>query len=76
MSRVDRSCKGFIMLKMNEYLNIQEAADYLGVALITLLRWEKKKKIEVARNPLNNYRMYKISDLKKILRDIKSKKST
>lgn len=57
-------------MKINEYLNIKEAANLLGVSPATLRSWEKAGKLRAHRNPINNYRMYKKEDLEKLLKDI------
>ena len=56
------------MPKLDEYLRIKEAAEYLGVARNTLRNWEAAGKIVVYRHPLNNYRLFKVSDLDRLLR--------
>jgi hypothetical protein len=61
--------KGVVM-KISDYMNIKEAAKFLGVSCNTLRNWEAHNKIIVHRNPLNNYRLYKIEDLEKLLNDI------
>lgn len=43
-------------------LSIGEAADYLGVSIDTLRRWEKKEKIEAYRSP-GGHRYFKIREL-------------
>lgn len=58
------------MLKIIEYLQITEAAQFVGVSPTTLRNWEREKKITVYRNPLNSYRLYKKEDLEKLLTDI------
>jgi len=55
------------MPKLDEYLRIKEAAEYLGVCQNTLRNWETARKIPVYRNPANNYRLFKVSDLDKLL---------
>jgi len=62
------------MIKINEYLTIKEAAEFLGVTLQTLRNWEKEKKIKVYINPINKYRLYKKEDLEEILRQIEPQK--
>jgi len=62
------------MMKLNEYLTIKEAAEFLGVNLQTLRNWEKEKKIKVYINPINKYRLYKKEDLEEILRQIEPQK--
>ena len=47
------------MTKIIDYLTIQQAAQFLGVAPNTLRNWERGNKITPYRNPLNRYRLYK-----------------
>ena len=56
------------MPKLDEYLRISEAAAYLGVCGNTLRNWEASGKITVCRHPVNNYRLFKASDLDKLLK--------
>jgi len=56
------------MPKLDEYLRIKEAAEYLGVAQNTLRNWGRAGKIPEHRHPLNNYRLFKVSDLDRLLR--------
>lgn len=46
------------MSKTVEYLTIKEAAKILGVAPITLRRWDNSGKLKTKRHPMNNYRIY------------------
>ena len=55
------------MKKINEYMRIKDAAQFLGVTENTLRNWEKEKKISVYRNPLNRYRLYRQEDLEQLL---------
>ena len=57
------------MPKLDEYLRIKQAAEYLGVARNTLRNWEAAGKIPVHRHPVNNYRLFRIVDLDKLLRE-------
>lgn len=57
------------MPKLDEYVRIKEAAEYLGVHRNTLRNWEAAGKIKVHRHPMNWYRLYKVSDLDKVLRE-------
>ena len=58
------------MKKIDEYMQIREAATFLGVSPNTLRNWEKEKKIKVYRNPQNRYRLYKKEDLETLLNQI------
>ena len=56
------------MPSLDEYLHITEAAKHVGVCSNTLRNWEADGKLRVHRNPLNRYRLYKVSDLDALLR--------
>jgi len=55
------------MTKLDEYVRINEAAKYLGVCRNTLRSWGRNGKIPEHRHPVNKYRLYKVSDLEKLL---------
>ena len=64
------------MTKLDSYLTIKEAAEYLGVSPNTLRNWGRDDKVPMHRNPINGYRLFKIADLDKFLSSIeKSKRS-
>jgi excisionase family DNA binding protein len=56
------------MEKLDDYLRIKEAAEYLGVSPNTLRNWGRGQKITEHRHPVNNYRLYKKTDLDRLLR--------
>ena len=56
------------MPKLDEYVRIAEAAEYLGVHHNTLRNWGRNGRIPEYRHPANNYRLFKVSDLDKLLR--------
>ncbi len=58
------------MKKIEDYLQIKEAAELLGVTRATLRNWEKHKKLVSHRHPMNRYRLYKKEDLDALLRKI------
>lgn len=60
------------MKKVNEYLSIKQASEYLGVTINTLRNWEKSSKMKVSRNPLNHYRLYDKQHLEDFLKNIQS----
>lgn len=43
---------------MEKYVKVGEAAKRIGVSTETLRRWDKSKKFESIRHPINNYRVY------------------
>lgn len=52
------------------YFSIKEAAEILGVSPLTLRNWDKAGKFKAQRHPMNNYRVYKLSSLERIIEDI------
>jgi DNA (cytosine-5)-methyltransferase 1 len=58
------------MDKLDGYLRIREAAAFLGVSPNTLRNWGRGDKIPEFRHPVNNYRLYRRSDLEDVLRRI------
>ena len=62
------------MTKLDSYLTIKEAAEYLGVSANTLRNWGRDNKLPMHRNPVNGYRLFKITDLDKFLANIEKSK--
>jgi DNA (cytosine-5)-methyltransferase 1 len=58
------------MTNFKGYITVKQAAEYLGVTVMTLHRWDASGKLKALRHPINRYRLYKPSDLKKLLKDI------
>ncbi|KKP56638.1 MAG: hypothetical protein UR80_C0002G0005 [Parcubacteria group bacterium GW2011_GWB1_35_5] len=52
---------------MNQYITIKEASTILGVTKLTLRNWDKSGKLLAHRHPFNNYRVYKLEDIDKVL---------
>ena len=61
------------MTNFKAFLKVKETAELLGVSIMTLHRWDAKGKLKSFRHPINRYRLYKKSKLKKLLRDISKK---
>ncbi len=55
-------------MNFKEYLTVKQAAEFLGVTVMTLHRWDAKGKFKAQRHPINRYRLYKKSGLKKLLK--------
>ena len=53
-----------------KYLMVQEVARLLGVTPLTIRNWDSKGKLVAYRNPVNNYRMYKVEDIETLIRQI------
>ena len=58
------------MRRMDDYLRIKQAAEYLGVSTNTLRNWGEAGKITEHRHPVNNYRLYKETDLANLLKQL------
>jgi MerR family copper efflux transcriptional regulator len=58
------------MPSLDAYLTIRDAAEFLSVAPNTLRNWGAAGKIPVHRNPMNRYRLFKRSDLEKLLKQV------
>ncbi len=59
------------MKRIDEYMRIKDAAEFLGVTQNTLRNWERENKLRVYRNPQNGYRLYDKEDLEELLNNIK-----
>src|SRR4051812_50215949 len=47
------------MERLDGYLKVGEAAEFLGVSPNTLRNWGREEKIPEFRHPVNNYRLYR-----------------
>ena len=56
----------------NNFINIKDVASILGVSKATLRNWDKSGKLKAYRHPFNNYRVYKIEDIDKVIEMIES----
>jgi excisionase family DNA binding protein len=55
------------MKTTDEYLLIKQAAELLGVSANTLRAWVSTGKIQAYRHPVNNYRLFKKSEVDALL---------
>ena len=53
-------------------ISIKEASLILGVSKLTLRNWDRDGKLSALRHPINNYRVYQLEDIEKIINQIKS----
>lgn len=55
------------MPKLDRYLRVKEAAEYLGVSPNTLRNWGRSGKLAERRHPMNGYRLYAKQELDELL---------
>lgn len=60
---------------MREYLTIKETANLVGVSPQTLRNWEKRGELVPYRNPINNYRMYKVIQIEMFIEEMRNERS-
>ena len=58
------------MPRLDEYVSVKQAAEYLGVSPNSLRNWDAAGKIPVYRHPISNYRLFKVAHLEELLRQI------
>ena len=58
-----------------KYLSIKDASGMLGVTPLTLRNWDKKGFLTAYRNPVNNYRVYRLDQIQLFLRKIENSKN-
>lgn len=63
------------ILMIRKYISIKEAARLLGITPLTLRNWDKKGILTAYRNPINNYRVYKLDQVEMFLRRIENSKN-
>ena len=51
---------------MNELLTVAQVADMLSVSKQTVVSWDKRGKLKAERHPINNYRVYRRSNIEAI----------
>ena len=60
------------IVKGDDYLLVKEAAELLGVAPNTVRSWAAMGKLKEYRHPVNNYRLFKRSDVEALLEEIRN----
>lgn len=61
-----------ISLNMKKGLiTVKEAAKFFSVSPQTIRRWDRSGKLKAQRHPMNNYRVYRLVDVRKIAEKIK-----
>jgi len=57
-----------------KFLTVKEVARLFGVTPLTVRNWDQKGRLVAYRNPVNNYRLYKVEDVEVLLRQIEQSK--
>lgn len=55
-------------MDIKEFIKIEEASEMLNVTKMTLRRWDKAGKLKAYRHPINNWRLYKKSDIENLMK--------
>jgi excisionase family DNA binding protein len=57
-----------------KFLTVNDVARLLGVTPLTVRNWDHAGKLVAYRNPVNNYRLYKVEDVEVLLKQIEHSK--
>ncbi len=57
---------------MSKFITIKDASSILGMSKITLRNWDRSGKLKAHRHPFNNYRIYKLEDIERIIEMIEN----
>ncbi|MBI4837278.1 MAG: MerR family DNA-binding transcriptional regulator [Candidatus Portnoybacteria bacterium] len=60
---------------MGKFLSLKETANLLGVAIPTLRNWDKAGKLVSYRNPINGYRVYKLSQIEEFFENMRKERN-
>lgn len=58
------------MDNLQSYMQITEAAEFIGVSVGTMRNWVRDGKLKAHRNPVNGYRLFKKKNLEALLKKI------
>lgn len=58
--------------KLEEFMTVNEAAEYLGVSASTLRNWDRTEKLKAQRHPINGYRLYRRRALDRVFKSLKA----
>ena len=56
-------------------MTVKEVAALVGVTPLTVRNWDKAGHLSAYRNPVNNYRLYKIEDVELLMKKIEASQS-
>lgn len=58
-----------------KFLTVREVAGLLGVTPLTVRNWDSRGKLIAHRNPVNNYRLYKVEEVEVLMHQIEHSKN-
>lgn len=58
-------------INFKSFITVNVASEILGVSKGTVRKWESEGKIHSVRHPINGYRLFNESDLRKLLWKLK-----
>ena len=61
--------------KNDEYVRVKQAAAMLGLSPNTVRKWGALGKIPEFRHPVNTYRLYRLSDLEKLVAQVEQSRT-
>ena len=56
----------------DEFLSMQDVSELLRISLPTLRNWDRRGALVAYRNPINNYRIYRLSQIEQFINDLDS----
>jgi len=56
-----------------KFLTVKEIASLFSVTPLTVRNWDKRGKLLAYRNPVNNYRVYKVEEVEALMRQIETR---
>lgn len=51
-------------------MTVKEVARLMGVTPLTIRNWDSRGKLQAYRHPVNNYRLYKVDDVERLMKGI------
>lgn len=63
--------KGRQTKRLDKYLTVSEAAEFLGVSPSTLRNWDRSGKVKAGRHPVNGYRLYQREELLRLMEQVR-----
>lgn len=57
-------------VRLNDFMTVGLAAEFLGVSPSTLRNWDRDGKLRAIRHPVNGYRLYRKADLRRLVEQL------